>query len=122
MNVSLGQFCIFLTCVSIGGVFGIVYTLFYIVKSLIKNNAVKILLDCFLFVLLTFFYVLISYLLNFPSFRIYMAFGVILGLILYQESFNFILAKFSKKIYNIIIKKIKSKKSKAKDKLIDGRI
>ena len=51
-----------------------------------------------------------------------MAFGVILGLLLYKESFNFILAKFSKKIYNIIVKKIKSKKSKAKDKLIDGRI
>ena len=131
MNVSSGQFFVFLTCVSLGVFFGVIYTILYCIKGLVKSKVIMSLFDIIYFVLIAFLYTVITCNLKFPSFRFYMIIGVFLGLIGYIESFNFILAKFIKKIYNSIVKLCKatkkSKKTRAKninskDKLVDGRI
>lgn len=131
MNVSGGQFYVFLACLSIGGIFGVFYTIFGLVKLFIKNNIFLILFDVFIFVVLSIFYIIASYLFGFPSFRFYMPIAVLIGFILYLESFYLILAKLLKKLYNKIEGKIRifinrrkervDRKLNSKDKLVDGR-
>lgn len=100
MFSSSGQFFVLLTCVGFGYVGGIIFTMFFAFKKLLNNFFVKIILDLCSFIVLCFLFVLYSNILNFPSFRFYMAIGVFSGLILYIESFHFILAKTCEIVYN----------------------
>ena len=112
MFVSNGQFYVFVACVAFGGITGVLFTFSKIFKNLAKNNFLKIIFDVIAFLVLSFFYILFSNKLCFPSFRTYMVLGVLVGIIIYLKSFHIILAKTLKKIYNIIYKKFLRKKRK----------
>lgn len=88
-----------------GVVSGIGYTGFALLKRIIRKKYISILLDIVFFCLLSVAYVYYSFCYHFPSFRVYMYMGVILGLALYIKSFYIILAKSIKKIYNYIKRK-----------------
>ena len=104
MFVTSNQFYVLIACVAYGGVSGVLLTLTSPLKSLIKSRLVKAIVDFFCFVIITFGYVVYSFSLKFPSFRVYMPISVILGIILYMKSFNILLAKLFKKLYNNIKK------------------
>ena len=110
MFISSGQFYVFIACVALGGIFGILFSISELSKYFIKNTYIKFLPDAVAFCLVALGFITISFILKFPNFRIYMAFGVLLGVALYFKSFHIILAKTSKKLYNIIVKKLKRKR------------
>lgn len=116
MFVSKNQFFIFLACLSFGGFSGMLLSLIYGVKYFIKNKVVKIILDIISCSILGALFVIYSYKIYFPNFRIYMFFGVVVGLYLYLKSFHILLANFCKKIYNIIEQKYRGAKEKWKKK------
>ena len=110
MFSSSGQFFILLACVGFGYVSGVILTIDFALKKLFYNFFLRNILDLCSFLTLCFFFVLYTNFFNFPSFRVFMAIGVLIGLILYIESFHFILAKTCKIVYNKV-KKIFTKKS-----------
>lgn len=131
MFLSSEQFYVFLVCIAFGGASGLLYS-FFVPLKIISNSIFRVLLDLVYFCLIAFIYLNFSHYLNFPSFRVYMALGVFLGMLMYKESFHIILAKILKRLYNIINTKIKkciswlkilfSKKFCTKDKKKDGRV
>lgn len=114
MFVTASQFYVFIACVSYGIVSGLLLVVVGVFKNIIKRSYIKAILDVLCFVLIGFGYAIYSYLLGFPNFRAYMFFGVILGIILSNKSFYFILAKCVKKIYNIIVKTKRKKRDAGK--------
>ncbi len=124
MFVAKNQIFVFIACVAIGGIGGVFFTLSACIKVFFKNGALRIIPDIVAFIAFSVFYALVSYNLGFPSFRLYMAAGVFIGLVAYMKSFNNILAIWAKKLYNITVKKIvaRKKKSKASSKENVGNI
>ena len=118
MFVSNGQFYVLLICVGIGFVSGSLFTLFLPIKNVLNNYVFSALIDVLIFILLCFGYSFCANFYSFPNFRFYMVLGVMLGIILYVESFNFILAKIGKIIYNKLAGIFAKRKTKAK--LIKG--
>ena len=117
MFVSRGQFFVFIACVAFGGVCGILFSAAGALKFFVKNKIVKNLFDFITFLLVCFLYFIFAYKMRFPNFRFYMVLGVFLGIFMYIKSFHIILAKFVKKMYNvIIIKREKTKKCSVKQK------
>ena len=108
MFVSSGQFFTFIASVGFGSVSGILFTLTLPFRKNF-NKFVVLLLDLFVFIIIGGLFVVYVNVLEFPNFRFYMFFGVIIGIIIYIESLHLLLAKCVKKIYNIIDKKFKSK-------------
>ncbi len=104
MFVSSGQFFVFLACISYGLVGGLIFFVFGFFKAFLTSKIVHNVLDFISSILMSVLYVFYSNLLNFPNFRFYMPIGVLLGLFMYFKSFNIILAKLQKKIYNNYIK------------------
>ncbi len=100
MFVSSGQFYVFIATVAFGGVCGVLFSVSALLKYKLRNYIVRIFLDLIAFLITSFLYVAYSKWLAFPNFRIYMAVGVILGLILYFKSFHILLAKSAKVLYN----------------------
>ena len=131
MFVSSGQFYVFLACIGLGGLSGVIFSLFLPLR-IVLNSFCRIIVDVISFCIVSVLFVWVSYLLRFPSFRLYMPIGVLIGLFIYAESFNIILAKIIKKLYNIINKKILkwfrlikakiSKKPRTKDEKLNGAI
>lgn len=111
MFVSSGQFFYFIACIGIGAIFGFLIS-FY--KSFKVSKKTRVVLDIVCALVCSFCYIFISHKLFFPNLRLYMFFGVFLGIILYFKSINLILAIILKKLYNIY----KEKRIKRKD----GRI
>ena len=124
MFVSYGQIFVFLACVTIGCTSGIFLSFSQCLKRLITNRAVGVLLDITAFIAVTITYLFLSFSWGFPSVRAYMIVGVIVGLWGYMKSFHIILAKFTKKFYNIIIKKLTkgkgTKDDRSKSKKVDS--
>ena len=110
MFVTKHQFYVFIACISFGGISGLMFSATQTLKYYIKNKLIKVVLDVFVFIALAGGYVLYSHVLKFPNTRIYMLAGVFLGIVLYFKSFHIILAKYLKKLYNIVSKNIKRKK------------
>ena len=116
MFVTSSQFYVFLSCVSYGAISGCSIVIFNGFKPFIKQNILKVIFDVVCFILISIGYVYYSYFLGFPNFRGYMFFGVLLGVLLINKSFNFILANCAKKIYNIYVRK-KRKKHNARKRI-----
>lgn len=115
MFVTNGQFFVFLACFAFGGISGILFSLFNILKAIIKCNFIRDIIDFFVFVIIALLFVLYQKRMFFPNLRIYMFVGVFLGMICYFKSFNFTLANFVKKIYNnIVINKRRKKNGRTK--------
>ena len=125
MFVTKNQFYVFLSCVTFGCVCAILLSIFAAIKFFIKNKTLKVLIDVAIFTLIAFLFRIYSYARNFPNFRVYMFFGVLLGMFMYFKSFHILLAKYTKKFYNIINRKIiknkKAKDERNKVKKVDSR-
>ncbi len=119
MFVTSNQIYIFLACVAYGGVSGVIFSILFCVKKIVKNQFLAFTFDFISFIVVAFGYLLYSYSLKFSDFRIYMPIGVFIGILAYLKSFHILVAKYVKKIYNIIRKifkkvnddRIKSKKA-----------
>ena len=116
MFVTLNQIYVFIACVSFGGIGGLIFSLFCIIKTLVKFKIFEVLCDVFCMALLSVAFSVFSYKFSFPNIRVYMIFGVLLGLTLYLKSFHRILAKFAKKFYNITIQKFTKGKGRKNDR------
>ncbi|HBF86172.1 MAG TPA: hypothetical protein DDW54_00675 [Clostridiales bacterium] len=101
MFVTLNQFYYFSECVFIGLACGIFYEFFAIFSIAFKNGVVRAVADISYLLVLFFFYYGLSLKFRFPSVRLYMPAGVILGFSLYFVTLHKILAKFIEKGYNI---------------------
>ena len=112
MFATKSQFFVFVACVAIGGLGGVLFTAAAFIKLFIKRVGLKILPDIAAFCAFTLLYVRLSFILQFPSYRLYMAAGALIGLLLYMKSFNHTLALLMKKLYNIIIKKFAALKTR----------
>ena len=107
MFVTKGQFFVFLACISIGCVCGLIYSLFDLFKKLINKKIFCIIFDVCFFVCSCVIYIYFQWILDFPSIKLYMIFSVFLGMFLYYKSFYIILANIIKKLYNKISKILK---------------
>lgn len=125
MFVTSDQIFIFILCVFIGSIIGGVYSIFSVMKFIFKNIFLKNLVDFLFAIISAFIFIFLSYEFSLPSFRIYMLLGLFFGFYLYLKSFYIILAKWIKKLYNIVSKnifvKITLKRRKNKDGKIKGR-
>ena len=106
MFVTYGQIYVFIVCVAIGGLSGILFSLSALLKLWIKNQYFRTIPDIFVFAVLSAVYVFLSYTFGFPNLRAYMILGVFVGIIVYFKSFHILLANCLKKLYNIIRKKV----------------
>ena len=111
MFVTSGQFTAFMLSITFGilsGIFWALIRLFF--RSTGKVG--KMVGDILFFVFLSLSFAYYAYLLKFPTIRPYMIAGILLGIFLYTKSFNIILAKILKKVYNLSVKKILSKRKR----------
>lgn len=114
------QFYIFLTCLFVGIIGGIIYDVIYVIKVVMfglpcaekkrGDNGKKrekaergagMFFDVLFFLLFSALSIFIGTLFSFPDFRSYMFMGNLLGLLLYLKSFHIIVAFFIKRVYNI---------------------
>lgn len=116
MFVTKNQFCIFVACLAFGGASGLLLSFEMGLKNIIKPKIFKILIDVFYFFILSLCFLFYTYKLNFPNLRFYMLIGVFVGNYMYFKSFHIMLAKFTKKFYNIIVQKIKRNKGRNNDR------
>ncbi len=119
MFVSSGQIFVFLACIAFGGASGFVFTLFSPLKRIVKKMIFINIIDFISMCLIAFLFLIFGNFFNFPSLRAYMIVGVLIGIFCYFKSFNIILAKARKKIYNIIIKN-KGRKGNGRTKVEKG--
>ena len=111
MFVTANQLYVFLSCLSFGACFGVFRTLTILIKERTSNNIIKGVVEIAYFILLSFGFVLYSFLVKMPNLRAYMIVGVLLGNFLYVKSFHYILAKSVKRVYNVLVRR-KSRKEK----------
>ena len=125
MFVSKNQFFVFIACVSFGCVCALLLSFSAALKFFIKNKIIKAIPDVIVFLLISVSFRIYCYKLNFPNVRFYMLLGAIIGMLLYFKSFHILLAKYAKKFYNIINRKIiknkKAKDERNKIKKVDSR-
>lgn len=95
-----GQFYIFTACFAFGVIFGIFYVFLLVIKGKINNKYIKITIDLSFFILLALLFSVFTKIHRFPSVRFYMPTAVVLGLFCAIKTFNIILAKILKKLYN----------------------
>ncbi len=114
MFVTASQLFVFLACVAFGGTAGVLLSVPIAVNTLLKNRLLKGVLDALCFAVIYLLFLKYSLTLNFPSLRVYMVAGVFLGIFAYLKSYHIILAKITKKAYNISCEKMKSYKGKLK--------
>ena len=100
MFVAKSQIFVFIACLAFGGGCGVFFTLAAAFKFFVKNKFLRAITDTVAFILCAVFYITFAFEFNFPSFRVYMPFGVILGIAVYMKSFHIILAILGKKLYN----------------------
>lgn len=112
MFVSSGQIYILIACIAFGGVSGVLFSIAYFVKLLMKNFYIRVVIDILTFAITALVYVVFSFKLSFPNFRFYMVVAVVMGMFIYFKSFGLLLAKLSEKLYNVLRKIFLRKKSK----------
>lgn len=110
MNIlPVTEISVFCICVSFGIISGVVFSILRLLANAIKNSVVEIVFDILYFSLLSVGFIFLSYYLKFPSFRLYMCVGVLLGVYMYVKSFHITLAIITEKVYNQIKKKSSAK-------------
>ena len=117
--ISIDQPRVFLACVSIGIISGVIYLPFYLVLQFIKINFVKHIVNGLWLTSCSVIFTYFNLIYEFPNFRAYMVVGVVLGIYLYKLSFHKVFAILLNKVYNVInklIKKIKAKNERRKEK------
>jgi hypothetical protein len=112
MFVTANQIFIFLVCIYAGLLSGIVYDFLYVLKLAVGGKWMNIILDIVFFIIFALIYIFVSFLFEFPIFRLYMFFATQLGLFMYIKSFHILIANGAKKIYN----KLKQLKGKGRER------
>ena len=112
MFLSLDQPRVFAVCLIIGIISGVFYEVFGFIICFIKQRLIKHAIKFVWVILCLPIFITISYLYEFPDFRGYMALGVALGIYLYKLSFHKVFAILQNKVYNIITKLVKNKRSR----------
>lgn len=102
-----GQLYFFISCFAIGVILGIFYVFLIIIKGKIKHNWIKIVIDILFYIIASLIFTIYTKINNFPTVRLYMPTAVLLGLLCSVKSFNIILAKLLKKLYNNFNKKLR---------------
>lgn len=97
------QLYLFLLCVLLGAACGIVYDALFLLRTLFRQRAVRIICDILFCLFCGAAYLALSVSLGFPSLRLYFALGLLLGLALYLKSFHKTVAFFADKVYNRVI-------------------
>ena len=104
MFITSNQFYYFCACITFGVFFGVFYSIFKVFFVKLQYKLI-VFLDILIYLLFVILFIIFAYAMKFPSFRIYMPFGVLLGKFLYSISFEILLAKLVKKGYNILKRK-----------------
>ena len=104
MFISKNQFSIFIACVAFGCCIGIITLFFDFVKRKVNRKILKVIIDVISFIITAIAFSLYSFSMNFPSLRLYMLIGVLGGIYICRKSLYILLAKITKKFYNILIK------------------
>jgi site-specific recombinase len=117
MFVTKNQFSVFVACLAFGCMIGVFLSLLNLIKIKVRQKFVEVIIDVVGFVVVAIIFSQYTFSLGFPSIRVYMIVGVLLGIYIYLKSLYILLAKIAKKFYNIIKKKLKSI-LKAKDERI----
>ncbi len=120
---SKNQIQIFLSCVLVGFLCGLIYEIFVFFRLLFgcergKRSLFGGILDFLFFLFSAIFCVVCGFLLRFPSIRVYMWVGYVLGGVLYAKSLRRMVAFSQKKCYNIgrkIATKVKYRKKLSKE-------
>lgn len=110
MLVTKSQIFVFIACVAFGVTAGVIFSVSDFIKHFIKHKILKEIPDIFGFIIFALAFIVYSYYMCFPTYRIYMTMGAILGLLLYYKSFHLTLAKCTEKLYNITVKILTHKK------------
>ncbi len=92
----------FLSCVFSGVVSGIFYEFFYLLKVIFNKNFINIILDVIYLTLASFICRFLFFHYNLSNFRLFYFIGVILGLVIYLNSFHNIIAFSINLVYNKI--------------------
>lgn len=100
MFVTANQIFIFLVCIYAGLLSGVIYDIFFFIKKFCGGQIFDIVLDVLFFVIFAVIYIFISFIFEFPVFRLYMFLAAQLGLLMYIKSFHILFANVAKKIYN----------------------
>jgi len=113
------QFIIFLQCVLVGFVGGILYEIPSLFRWIFrcnrgKNAAIGAILDALFWIGFTIWCIFAAFLFHFPDFRVYMIVGYGIGLIIYLKILHRIVAFFKKVCYNGLTKMVKKAKNKKK--------
>jgi len=109
MFLTAKQFYVFIACLGFGGFCGLILSAIRYPFFKEEKRLALFITDVISCTALTGAYLYFSFALNFPSLRLYMPCGVVLGIIAYMKSFHIILAKPTEKLYNKIKEKIKRK-------------
>ena len=105
MFVTSGQLYYFLGSIAYGSVIGFCLSTTFFLKRRNFNKVLSTIFDVLIYVIASILFILYTYKLNYPNVRLYMIFGVFLGILIYLKSLNIVLAKILKKLYNILKKK-----------------
>lgn len=113
------QFIIFLQCVLVGFVGGILYEIPSLFRWIFrcnrgKNATIGAILDALFWIGFTIWCIFAAFLFHFPDFRVYMIVGYGIGLIIYLKILHRIVAFFKKVCYNGLTKMVKKAKNKKK--------
>ena len=93
MFVTKNQFSVFVACVAFGGMIGVFLSLFNLTKIKVRQKFIEAIIDVVGFVVVSITFSQYSFLLGFPSIRVYMIVGVLLGIYIYLKSLYILLAK-----------------------------
>ncbi len=118
---SVGQLQIFFKCIAVGYLCGVLYEPFSLLRratGFIKGGKLflELALDVLFFALFAAVYIGAGTVLSFPYFRLFMAVGAFVGLILYLKSLHRILDFFENVCYNTIRRVVKKLSVRIKKK------
>lgn len=123
------QFFVFLLCICVGFLGGILYEPFALARLVLgcergKSKPLGVALDVLYWLCFALLTVLAAFVFRFPEFRTYMWIGYALGGIIYAKTLRKIVAFLENMCYNKIIKVIKKAKKKEKNlpKEVDKRV
>ncbi len=113
------QFTYFLLSIATGFVGGLLYELFAFIRFLFgcdrgKRKAVGFIADLSFGAAFAMLGIYSCFLFHFPSFRVYMGIGWLLGGIIYSKTLRIMVAFCEKVCYNVFAKVVKKAKSKKK--------
>lgn len=121
--ISLDQPRIFLVSALVGVVVGVAYEPFFFLSLFFKNKFVKHAIKATWLALSSLVFIWASVVFSLPSFRLYMALSVFIGLWFYKNSFHKVFAIFISRVYNKInllknkaLKALKDKYDRRKEK------